>query len=295
MSVVSRSPVRFLSEEEERNILKRWTRHRDSTALDRLIDSHRPLVLKLATRYRTGALSLADLVQEGFVGLMEAANRFDTDREVRFATYAQWWIRSTMQEFVLRNMSAVRSVTSSRQKSLMFTLRKMADDPETPPPDAETKAELAQRFGVSLAAVDRMSMRMNAFDQSLDAVIGPSGDLVLKDLIADEGPTPEDTLMETDERLQKRAWLKSALANLPDRERRIIEGRHLGDGKLLLRELGDEMGVSKERVRQLEARAMETLQKTAKCDLAAGGLLRSTASTKRIVPVNRTGCPGQLV
>jgi len=200
-----------------------------------------------------------------------------------------------MQEFVLRNMSAVRSVTSSRQKSLMFTLRKMADDPETPPPDAETKAELAQRFGVSLAAVDRMSMRMNAFDQSLDAVIGPSGDLVLKDLIADEGPTPEDTLMETDERLQKRAWLKSALANLPDRERRIIEGRHLGDGKLLLRELGDEMGVSKERVRQLEARAMETLQKTAKCDLAAGGLLRSTASTKRIVPVNRTGCPGQLV
>ncbi len=295
MSVVSRSPVRFLSEEEERNILKRWTRHRDSTALDRLIDSHRPLVLKLATRYRTGALSLADLVQEGFVGLMEAANRFDTDREVRFATYAQWWIRSTMQEFVLRNMSAVRSVTSSRQKSLMFTLRKMADDPETPPPDAETKAELAQRFGVSLAAVDRMSMRMNAFDQSLDAVIGPSGDLVLKDLIADEGPTPEDTLMETDERLQKRAWLKSALANLPDRERRIIEGRHLGDGKLLLRELGDEMGVSKERVRQLEARAMETLQKTAKCDLAAGGLLRSTASTKRIVPVSRTGCPGQLV
>jgi len=278
MSVISRSPVRFLTEEEERDLLERWTQSRDRRALDRLIDSHRPLVLKLATRYRTGVLSLADLVQEGFVGLMEAANRFDTSREVRFATYAQWWIRSTMQEFVLRNVSAVRSVTSSRQKSLMFTLRKMADDPETPAPDGETKAELAQRFGVSVAAVDRMSMRMNAFDQSLDAAIGPSGELTLKDVLADDGPTPEDTLVDTDERLQRRAWLKSALADLPERERRIIEERHLGDGKQLLRELGEEMGVSKERVRQLEARAMKALQKAAKNELASGGAARTAAS-----------------
>lgn len=280
MSVVSRSPVRFLTEEEERDLLERWTQSKDPRALDRLIDSHRPLVLKLATRYRTSALSLADLVQEGFVGLMEAANRFDTGREVRFATYAQWWIRSTMQEFVLRNVSAVRSVTSSRQKSLMFTLRKMADDPDTPQPDEETKAELAQRFGVSVAAVDRLSMRMNAFDQSLDAAMGPSGEMTLKDFIADEGASPEENVVATDERLHRRAWLKSALESLPERERRIIVERHLGDGKQLLRELGDEMGVSKERVRQLEARAMKALQAAAKNYAATGALPASKPTGK---------------
>lgn len=264
MSLLSRRPVQFLTESEERALLKQWTESRDRRALDRLIDSHRPLVLKLATRYRTSALSLSDLVQEGFVGLMEAANRFDIGRDVRFATYAQWWIRSTMQEFVLRNASAVRSITSSRQKSLMFTLRKMADDPDTGSPDDETKAELAQRFGVSVAAVDRMSVRMNAYDQSLDAAIGPSGEMTLKDVLADDGPTPEDTILNMDERGRRREWLKTALAELPARERRIIEERHLGENKQLLRELGREMGVSKERVRQLESRALKALQSAAR-------------------------------
>jgi len=264
MNIASRRPVQFLTEEEERDLLVRWTTKREPRALDRLIDSHRPLVLKLASRYRTSALSLSDLVQEGFVGLMEAANRFDIGREVRFATYAQWWIRSTMQEFVLRNVSAVRSVTSSRQKSLMFTLRRMAEDPDAGSPDAATKAELAKRFGVSIAAVDRMSMRMNAYDQSLDAAMGPSGEMTLKDFLADDGPTPEETVMAMDERGRRRDWLKSALAALPERERRIIEERHLGEGKQLLRELGEEMGVSKERVRQLEARAMKALQAAAR-------------------------------
>lgn len=254
--------TKLLSEERERMLLERWTRDKDQAALDELITAHKPLVLKIGSKYRNYGLPLSDLAQEGYVGLLEAAHRFDMDRDVRFATYAQWWIKSAIQDFVLRNGSAVRSVTSSRQKSLLFTLRKILADPEeSNMPSEETKKDLAQRFSVSPAAVDRMAMRLGARDQSMDAETGPSGEWTLKDLLADDGPNPEEIVTQRDERRHRRAWLRNALDELPERERRIIEERHLGDDERpILRDLGDEFGVSKERVRQLEKRALERLR-----------------------------------
>jgi RNA polymerase sigma-32 factor len=263
-SVTNRSTfgqTKLLSEERERELLGRWVDDHDQRALDELITSHKPLVLKIASRYRNYGLPLSDLAQEGYVGLMEAAHRFDLEREVRFATYAQWWIKSAIQDFVLRNGSSVRTVTSSRQKSLLFTLRKLLSAPEADNmPSPEMRDTLATRFSVSAASVDRMAQRLSVRDQSLDAEFGASGGLSLRDMLADDGPSPEEIVSDSDERHHHRAWLAEALAELPERERRIIVERHLGEDKPILRDLGAEFGVSKERVRQLEKRAFERLR-----------------------------------
>lgn len=253
--------TKLLSEERERALLVRWVDNSDQRALDELITSHKPLVLKIASRYRNYGLPLSDLAQEGYVGLMEAAHRFDLEREVRFATYAQWWIKSAIQDYVLRNGSSVRTVTSSRQKSLLFTLRKMLSEPDASNmPSTETREKLAAQFSVSTASVDRMAQRIGVRDQSLDAEFGPSGGMTLRDLLPDDGPSPEQIVSERDEKHHHRAWLDEALAELPERERRIIVERHLGEEKPILRDLGVEFGVSKERVRQLEKRAFERLR-----------------------------------
>ncbi len=253
--------TKLLSEARERELLERWVDDHDQVALDELITSHKPLVLKIASRYRNYGLPLADLAQEGYVGLMEAAHRFDLEREVRFATYAQWWIKSAIQDYVLRNGSSVRTVTSSRQKSLLFTLRRLLNDPASDNmPSPETRDRLAAQFSVSTASVDRMAQRLGVRDQSLDAEFGPSGGLTLRELLPDDGPSPEEIVSNRDERNHHREWLVEALAELPERERRIIVERHLGEEKPILRDLGDEFGVSKERVRQLEKRAFERLR-----------------------------------
>jgi len=258
---MSSGTTRLLSEAQERELLERWIERGDQAALDRLVTAHKPLVLKIASKYRSHGPSLPDLVQEGFVGLMEAAHRFDLDRDVRFATYAQWWIKSSIQDFVLRNNGAVRAVTSSRQKSLLYTLRRMQASPNADAmPDEATRQKLATQFSVSPEAVDRMALRVNARDMSLDMEIGRSGDTTLGDLIADDRPGPEELVSDADERAHRHDWLLEALAELPDRERRIIVERHLDEDKPILRDLGESFGVSKERVRQLEKRALDRLR-----------------------------------
>jgi RNA polymerase sigma-32 factor len=254
-----RPATRLLDAAEERGLIGRWIRGREQAALDALVAAHRPLVLKIASRFRGHGLPLADLIQEGHIGLLEGAHRFDPRRDVRFATYAQWWIKSAIQEFVLRNGSAVRAVTSSRQKSLMFALsRLLSGGGELA---AEDRAYLARRYSVSLAAVDRMTLRIGARDQSLDSALAPGSDLKLIDIIADEGPGPEQTALAVDEARRRAARIAAALATLPARERRIVEERHLSDEAPLLREIGRRFGVSKERVRQLEKRALERLRR----------------------------------
>lgn len=265
MACVTRRPsfgqTKLLSEDRERDLLERWVDNEDEWALDELIASHKPLVLKIASRYRNYGLPLADLAQEGYVGLMEAAHRFELEREVRFATYAQWWIKSAIQDYVLRNGSLVRTVTSSRQKSLLFTLRKMLNQPDADNmPTPETRDKLAAQFSVSAASVDRMAQRLSARDQSLDAEFGTSGGMTLREMLPDDGPSPEQIVGDNDERHHRHAWLAEALAELPERERRIIVERHLGEDRPILRDLGEEFGVSKERIRQLEKRAFQRLR-----------------------------------
>jgi RNA polymerase sigma-32 factor len=254
-----RPATRLLNAAEEKGLIGRWLEAREQAALDALIAAHRPLVLKMASRYRGYGLPFADLIQEGHIGLLEAAHRFDPRRDVRFATYAQWWIKSAIQEFVLRNGSAVRAVTSSRQKSLMFALSRLVGGGKELA--AEDRAYLARRYSVSLAAVDRMTLRVGARDQSLDGALAPGSPLRLIDAIPDEGPDPEETALARDEAGRRAARIAAALARLPERERRIVEQRHLREDAPLLREIGRRFGVSKERVRQLEKRALERLRR----------------------------------
>lgn len=250
--------IRLLTAEEEASLVGRWCATRDQAALDRIITAHRPLALKIALRYRSYGLPLADLIQEGHIGLLEAAHRFDPAKEVRFATYAQWWIKSTIQDYVLRNAGAVRTVTSSRQKALMFTLRRLQanNDPLTP----EARLGLAKRHKMSLAAVDGLAQRLAARDQSLDAPLTPGGLLKLVDTLADDRLNPEEAALAGDEAEFRHRALARAVAALPERERRIVADRHLNEGKPLLSQLGRDFGVSKERVRQLEKRALEKLR-----------------------------------
>lgn len=251
-----RPATRLLDAAEEKALVARWTAGREQAALDAIVAAHRPLVLKIASRYRAHGLPLGDLIQEGHIGLLEAAHRFDPRRGVRFATYAQWWIKSAVQEFVLRNGSAVRAVTSSRQKSLLFALARLAAGGAT-----ADRAYLARRYGVSLAAVDRMTLRVGARDQSLDSALVPGSDLRLIDAIADDAPGPEEIALAADEARQRAGRVAAALAALPERERRIVAERHLGEESPLLREIGRRLGVSKERVRQLEKRALARLRR----------------------------------
>lgn len=250
--------MKLLVAAEERELIARWIGAREQAALDALTAAHRPLVLKIASRYRGHGLALGDLIQEGHIGLLEAAHRFDPGRGVRFATYAQWWIKSAIQEFVLRNGAAVRAVTSSRQKSLMFALSRLLGEGEEL--TAEDRAYLARRYAVSTAAVDRMALRIGARDQSLDAAL-PGGNLRLIDAIADDAPGPEDAALGLDEARSRARGLAAALSALPERERRIVEERHLSEDAPLLREIGLRFGISKERVRQLEKRALSRLKR----------------------------------
>lgn len=283
--MASRSPYArkpMLEEHRERELIQRWRDHGDDAALEELVTAHEPLVLKMANRYRATSLSINDLAQEGFIGLIEAARRFDFAYGVRFATYARWWIKSGLQDYALRNGSAVRSVTSSRQKSLMFALRKLLVQASNGSmPSEELKVVLAKRYSVSTAAVERMAMRVGARDRSLDSPVDPSGGLLLKDLLRDCRPDPEAVAIQSDEADWRHERLIWAIGRLPAREQRIIRERHLKEDRPYLRELSDEFGVSKERVRQLEKRALDKLRAI----LAGGedGVIESSAprSTRR--------------
>lgn len=255
----------FLSAELERDLLERWVKRQDRRALDRLVESHKPLVLKHATRMRHGNLALTDLVQEGYVGLMEAAQRFDLSQDVRFATYAQWWIKAAIQDYADRNIGSVRTVTSTKQRSLMIGLRRMMIDPNGGLSlNPETRAGLAKRYRVSEETVDRVLSRLTARDMSIDAPWGGDTELTLGDTIADPSDTPEDLLAAADERGHRRRLLADSLDELDPRERLIIERRHLKEDAAILMELGEELGVSKERVRQIEKRALAKLARAVK-------------------------------
>ncbi len=260
-----RKRVRMLDRDEERAYLERWHRDRDTAALDILIGAHRPLVLKLAARYRGFGLNTDDLVQEGFIGLIEAANRFDLDQQVRFATYAHWWAKAAIQDFVLRNWSTVRPVTSSRQKRAFFALKRML--PSLAPNgrlDDGAEVDLAQRLGIAPEALDDMMRRVSATASSLNAPVGTESDTELMDLLADDAPNPEDIVAAEREDSARSAWLRDALNRLDPRERAIIVERHLTEDGPILADLGRRFGVSKERVRQIEKRALDKLHRAAR-------------------------------
>ena len=255
----------LLSRELETDLARRWVDAQDQQALNELVQSHTRLVVSIATRYRGYGLPIADLLQEGSVGLMQAASRFDPERGVRFSTYAVWWIRAAIQDFILRNWSVVRVGTTTSEKSLFFNLRRLRAKIGNPGDvfmGPEAHRQIAEELRVSPDAVADMEARVFAGDQSTNIIVGEDSTLEWQDQISDDAPTPEEIVGASDELSVRRRWLKSGLNALPERDRRIVEARHLNDRPLTLAALGEELGISKERVRQLEERALSRLRES---------------------------------
>jgi RNA polymerase sigma-32 factor len=253
----------LLLRDHEFELARRWREDAEVAALHELVCSYMRLVVATATRFRNYGLPIGDLVQEGNVGLMQAAARFEPEREVRFSTYATWWIRSAMQDYVLRNWSIVRTGTTAAQKSLFFNLRRLRakiEDFSGLPLTHEGRLKIAAELNVELADVEAMETRLGGADQSLNAPISEGGDDDWQDFLADAGPSPEETVIGARDGATRSRWLAEALGELSPRERVIIAQRRLRDEGATLEELGRELGVSKERVRQLEHRALLKLR-----------------------------------
>ena len=273
----------YLSRGEELDLALRWRDKRDEAALHRLTAAHMRLVLAVAARFRAYGLAMSDLVQEGHVGLLEAAARFDPERDVRFATYATWWIRASIQDFVLRNWSIVRGGTSSAQKALFFNLRRLRaslaqDGPQT---SAEMHARLAEAIGVSRGDVARMEARLAGSDLSLNASVadGEADGAERLEYLADDGPLPDETVGEALDGERRQTWLRQALGVLTQRELDILRERRLEEDQATLEALGRRLGISKERVRQIENRALEKLRRAlVERPPPAAGIAYSTTS-----------------
>lgn len=264
--------VPLLEREEEFDLARRWRDQRDEAALHRLVGAYSRLVISTAARFRNYGLPLGDLVQEGNVGLMQAAARFEPDRDVRFSTYATWWIRSAMQDFILRNWSIVRTGTTAAQKSLFFNLRRLrariADASATGMTD-EHRAWIAEELSVPVHEVEAMEQRMSGADQSLNAPMATEGENSWQEFLADERPSPEEVVIGMRDARARSRWLAEAIGALTPREQTIIRQRRLREEGATLEELGRALGVSKERVRQIEQRALGKLRATLSKHVAA--------------------------
>ena len=253
----------LLSRDRELWLARLWREKGDEAALHELVMAYMRLVISTAAKFRNYGLPMSDLVQEGAAGLMQAAARFEPEREVRFSTYAAWWIRSAMQDYILRNWSVVRTGTTAAQKALFFNLRRLRariDDGSGGPLDDAGRAFIAQELAVSIGDVEAMEMRLSGGDQSLNATISPVGEDQWQDFLADERPSPEETVMFARDSRTRSIWLAQALGELSDREQVIIKERRLRDDARTLEDLGRDLGISKERVRQIEHRALEKLK-----------------------------------
>jgi len=255
----------YLEREEEHDLAVRWKDHHDQDALHQITTAHMRLVIAMAARFRNFGLPMSDLIQEGHVGLLEAAARFEPEREVRFSTYATWWIRASIQDYILRNWSIVRGGTSSAQKALFFNLRrlraKLSQGSEFLT-DSAIHAEIANALGVQVKDVAVMDARLSGPDTSLNAPVidSESGSSDRMDFLPSNEPLPDEQVgtMIDDER--RSAWLKLAMDSLNDRELRIIRERRLAEEGATLESLGAALGISKERVRQIENRALQKLK-----------------------------------
>jgi len=247
---------RLLSKEEEQDLAIRWTEHKDEKALHQLINAYGRLVVAMAHKFKHYGLPLSDLIQEGNIGLLEAANRFEPDRDLRFSTYATWWVRSTMQDYVLRNWSIVRTGTTAAQKSLFFNMKriqaKIAAANENDMMTDDVREEIAHTMGVRLQDVKEMEGRLSGADQSLNHVMGDDSTSEIQDFLADDRSNPEEALEILKDGHTRSKWLAKALGTLSDREQTIIKKRSLSNKVVTLEALGEELGVSKERVRQIE-------------------------------------------
>ncbi len=258
----------MLAPEEEYMLAKRYKEHGDRDAAHRLITSHLRLVAKISMGYRGYGLPIGEVISEGNIGLMQAVKKFEPDKGFKLATYAMWWIKASIQEFVLRSWSLVKMGTTANQKKLFFNLRKIKGQIQALE-EGDLKPEqvkyIAHRLGVQEDEVISMNRRLGG-DTSLNAPLRSDGegDGEWQDWLVDDQDTQETVLVRNEESGMRNAYLKEALTKLTDRERRVIEARKLQDDPATLDDLSQEFGVSRERIRQIEVRAFEKLQKAVK-------------------------------
>jgi len=261
----------MLQPQEEYMLAKRWREHGDREAAHKLVTSHLRLVAKIAMGYRGYGLPIAEVISEGNVGLMQAVKRFEPEKGFRLATYAMWWIKAAIQEYILRSWSLVKMGTTANQKKLFFNLRKAKsrisalEDGDMRPDQVKI---IAKRLGVGEQDVIDMNRRLSG-DASLNAPIREEGDSgEWQDWLVDDSESQESVLAEHEQLSTRRKALSEALSVLNDRERRIFEARRLADEPVTLEELAEEFGVSRERVRQIEVRAFEKVQKAVRSRVA---------------------------
>jgi RNA polymerase sigma-32 factor len=267
----------MLAKDEEFMLAKRWAEHQDPAAAHRLVTSHLRLVAKIAMGYRGYGLPIGEVISEGNVGLMQAVKKFDPDKGFRLATYAMWWIRASIQEYILRSWSLVKMGTTAAQKKLFFNLRKAKSEIsalEEGDLRPEQVSHIATRLGVTNDDVISMNRRLAGPDSSLNAPLRSDSESEWQDWLQDDTQvSAETTVAENEEREIRMELLQEAMRELTDRERHILTERRLQENPTTLEELASQYGVSRERVRQIEVRAFEKLQKA----------MRAAASERNLV------------
>ena len=262
LSEIRKFPM--LDKDEEFMLAKRWIEHEDSEAAEKMVTSHLRLVAKIAMGYRGYGLPMAEVISEGNVGLMQSVKKFDPDKGFRLATYAMWWIRASIQEYILRSWSLVKLGTTAAQKKLFFNLRRMKGEIEALDGGQlrpEQVTHIADTLNVSEKDVISMNGRMSGSDASLNAPMGAEGDMEWMDWLADEEPNQAEEFAENQEFSARMELLQEAMADLSEREQFILTERRLSDEPKTLEELSEVYNVSRERIRQIEVRAFEKLQK----------------------------------
>ena len=265
----------MLEKGEEYMLAKRWREHEDTEAAHKMVTSHLRLVAKIAMGYRGYGLPVSDLISEGNVGLMQAVKRFEPERGFRLATYAMWWIRASMQEYILRSWSLVKMGTTAAQKKLFFNLRKMKNKLEAFE-EGDLSPEHVEHISTELKVPEKdvisMNQRLAAHDHSLNAPLKIDGEGEWQDWLEDDTESHEIQIAEAQELNKRRDMLTNAMALLNDREKRIISMRRLEEDAMTLEELSQEYGISRERIRQIEVRAFEKLQKAIQIQAADLGM-----------------------
>jgi RNA polymerase sigma-32 factor len=258
----------LLDAETELALARAWRDHGDEAALHRLVTAYMRLAISMASKYRRYGASMNDLIQEAGVGLMKAASKFDPDRGVRFSTYAVWWIKASIQDYVMRNWSLVRTGSTSSQKSLFFNMRRVRAKLEREHEGTgfamsseEMRRGIAEELGCPLRDVEMMEGRLAGSDFSLNAQQSGEEGREWLETLEDDGPVAEDSVSRDSDIVTARKWLLDALAALTEREKMIIAARKIADEPETLESLGTKLGLSKERVRQLEAQALRKMKK----------------------------------
>ena len=273
--------IPMLSREEEKQLAENWVFKDDKKSMHKIIRAYSKLVIAFAMKFKNYGLPVNDLVQEGHIGLMQAMSKFEPQREIRFSTYASWWIRSSIQDFVLKNWSIVRTGTTASQKALFFSLRRLKLElSKYSKNELEVRQKVAEKLNIKCSDVENMENRFLSEDKSLNAKVSDDYNQEFGNFLVDDSSLGESELVDRLDLTRKRSWFKVAMRELGIRESQIISLRHLNENPLTLEKLGELFNISKERVRQIENRAIRKLKFLVK--KVSSKQIESKKSVKRV-------------